>query len=329
MIANPHLYNRLVSLFKNVKISKEGQGYGVEEYRICCPFCSDKRFRLYINSSWMSFDNRHDNPGLIHCFNTDGKQESCTDIEENVDTLKRMITGLGQNIVLLGNFQDSSRREESRANDNIDAKLPGECVDISELKDDHPAIRYLISRNYDKNLISDMFGVKYCTRPPDDMGIVGNRIIIPVIMRNKLMGWQARSINDYEFPKYFTMPGMKIKSCLYNYDNAAKNDGVIICEGVTDVWRVGDRAIATFGKSVSEYQLKMLIRWKYAIIFWDSDAEEECRNLSKKLSRYIPTYILTCSGYKDPGSMPTDLVNRLTSDAILFMEEAKRQQSGV
>lgn len=324
MIANIYLYNRLVSLFKNVKISKEGQGYGVEEYRICCPFCSDKRFRLYINSSWISFDGRHDNPGLIHCFNTDGKQESCTDIEENVDMLRRMVAGLGQNTVFLGNFQDYRASEETNVSDNVKVKLPGECIDIAELDDNHPAISYLIYRDYDISLLSEKFGVKYCISPPDGMDIVRNRIIIPVTMRNKLVGWQARSINDYEFPKYFTMPGMKIKNCLYNYDNASKHDSVIVCEGVTDVWRVGDKAVATFGKSVSEYQLKMLVRWKYVIIFWDSDAKDESYNLSKKLSKYTTTYVLTYENYKDPGSMPIDLVRKLTSDAIFFMEDIDR-----
>ena len=91
MALNANLYNQLCRLFVSVKIAKEGQsmnwymkrldgverpvireGEKGEEYHVCCPFCNDERFRLWINHRWNTTDRLTGAKfglGLCNCFN--------------------------------------------------------------------------------------------------------------------------------------------------------------------------------------------------------------------------------------------------------------------
>ncbi|KKL57058.1 hypothetical protein LCGC14_2239220, partial [marine sediment metagenome] len=75
-----------------------------------------------------------------------------------------------------------------------------------------------------------------------------------------------------------------IKSCLYNLDNA--NETVILVEGITDVWRIGDGSVATFGKKVTDEQVNLLIRKriKRVYILSDSDAYYDWKILAERIA---------------------------------------------
>jgi len=55
---------------------------------------------------------------------------------------------------------------------------------------------------------------------------------------------------------------------------------VIIVEGITDVWRLGDGAVATFTKNFTREQILLLKKKniKEAFVFYDSDAVGQSKN---------------------------------------------------
>jgi hypothetical protein len=75
-----------------------------------------------------------------------------------------------------------------------------------------------------------------------------------------LVGWQARYVGKppgSNIPKYLTSRGFHKSAWLYNYDTAKDFSFGVIVEGVTDVWRVGERAVAIFGKNISSTQARL------------------------------------------------------------------------
>lgn len=129
-----------------------------------------------------------------------------------------------------------------------------------------------------------------------------NRLILPVIMDGKVVGWQARAI-DKRMPKYLNSRNFKKSQALYNHDIVhdikfkAKHNALILCEGPFDViacHMAGYRAVATFGKHVSNAQIGLLLRLgiKKVIIGLDPDAIEDAQALYKNLCTLFDTMVL-------------------------------------
>jgi hypothetical protein len=279
MPLNPQLYNALARAFPSgVKIAKEGEamrykvrkdfvtqkervvieddGHG-EEYRVCCPFCGDTRFRLWINHKWDTEEpvsklkfGLH----LANCFN-DGcdlnREADRPDRREKQLTLRRMIDPMLSHTVTLP-FRAAAEPEP------IIPELPDKLIPLTQLDPSHPARQYIERRGFDIDLVVDMYQVAYC--PDDPHPFVDNRIIIPVRQQSKLVGWQARYIGEApkHLPKYFTMPGMRKMQVLYNYDHASQYPIGVIMEGVTDVWTIGGQGVNIFGSSVGEHQRRLI-----------------------------------------------------------------------
>lgn len=270
---NPPLYFELRKVFGEVRVSNEGERFtsrkrrdrsdpskwsdeileSGEEYRVCCPYCGDTRFRLYINHMWGTIDKPSENEKkkgwkdkgrwrhLIHCFNEDCPMDH---FEEH---LKPYI----------------SRRPHLQPGDfTVEEAIlrtdwPGECVPLTKLPGHHPALLYLQGRDFDPAELVDLWGVRYCVHCPESpryaAHLIEGRIIIPIYWEGELVGWQARAL-DNSTPKYYTMPGMKRRRILYNGDRARQHATGVLVEGVTDAWRVGIRSVGSLGKSVSYFQ---------------------------------------------------------------------------
>tara|TARA_R100001530_G_scaffold121976_1_gene89493 strand:- start:2294 stop:3184 length:891 start_codon:yes stop_codon:yes gene_type:complete len=115
-----------------------------------------------------------------------------------------------------------------------------------------------------------------------EMGRYRYRLMIPIYSNGRIVSFQARDITGKQDPKYISCHNSNIKEYLYGIDYV-HNDRVFICEGVTDVWRLGKgNAVATFGIEYTEKQ-KRLIRdknFEYVIVFFDSEPQAQERALS-------------------------------------------------
>ena len=148
-------------------------------------------------------------------------------------------------------------------------------------------IQYLKERNFDPDEIIHKYHLRACL----NIGRVQfkYRIIIPIYLDNKLVCYTARDITDKRIPKYYNCPNeealVPIKHCLYNIDSV--KDRMIIVEGPTDVWRLGDGSVATFGTKFTENQITLIRKKKPQKITIIFDNEKEAIENAIRLRKYL------------------------------------------
>jgi len=241
---NPELFYKLKELFGEVQVAGENiplawasvQHYdgtlrkrktvSGEQYRVCCPFCGDTRFRLYISYAW-GLDDEVGFPSskLVICHN-----ERC---EGNCDTsdmhfrnnpvrylnhhLKPYLGLAKRGAVRVRQLQPS----EQVSAEPLPYPKPEWVISLDQLMEQHPAVMYLRSRKFDPVQISKQYGVVYCHEYPvmrgeKDYSFLAGRLFIPV----NCEGWQARVLPPDTSMKYFTCPGWRKSEALYNIDAA-------------------------------------------------------------------------------------------------------------
>lgn len=163
---------------------------------------------------------------------------------------------------------------------------------------------YLASRGFAPLATQKKYGL-LATGPTGEWGF---RIIIPIYMNGKMVNFTSRAIAGQE-PKYKHCPDpeavIDMKSCLYNIDSVQEQ--MVIMEGVTDVWKWGAGAVATFGTKVTDAQVMLITkkRPKDIFIMFDADAKREMEKLAARLAtvaRSCNVVYLPFNGKDDPGS---------------------------
>jgi hypothetical protein len=172
-----------------------------------------------------------------------------------------------------------------------------EAVPLTSPTVPESTLEYVRNRGFDPVDLNDNWGVWY-SRDEDLLGGY-DHLVFPVFYNKKLMGWQARLVEDAPRPKYYIPKGMDKAKLLFNSDRARLYQDVIVCEGVFDTIRVGYNAVCTFGKKPSNRQLRLLRDYwpnGEVILLYDPDTAEESSLLAarytsagffKKGCRYI------------------------------------------
>lgn len=145
--------------------------------------------------------------------------------------------------------------------------------------------RYLKKRNFDPEYLEEKY--KLLGTGPGEYFAKKNyelRVVIPIISyMGAVVSFQCRDITDKQQVRYKACPlsesVIDIKHTLYNLNNC-KGNSVGVLEGVTDVWRFGDNFTATFGTSITDIQLRELLR--YDNIFWIFDPEPAAQKKAER-----------------------------------------------
>jgi len=214
--------------------------------------------------------------------------------------------------------QKKKKKEYIEWKDGIPS--PGDMMEMSSLDDDHPAIVYVKKRGMTVDIIS-RYGITYCRKGQykfsNGGGTTSGRIVFPVYMLGKLVGWQARIIDtftprgrravwqgedigwiypikqedgtwsDFIVPKYFTCPGMKRGASIFGFDLALAQgkDLVVITEGPVDCLKVGQKSISTFGSKLTNQQIRIIkSNWDSIIWLLDKDIDTESTWFHRVLS---------------------------------------------
>lgn len=265
-----------------------------EYYRVCCPKCQDTRFRLWVSHRAVEF------PMFIVCYN-----EDCYNSSQARDQL------LFQLFKTRRPAKPRVNRGKRDAATLRPVELPGDVRRLDTLPLSHPANEYLADdRGYDPWELGRVYGVGYCessARWPQ----CNNKIIIPIEMNGRLVGWQARFIGERNWkasavPKYWDMPGMPKRLMLYNHDRALTHPWVGLQEGVTDVWSTGPMMMSLLGSTITFAQRKLLafaFRHKPLVMMLDGDAMEENQAMAHELRREHPGGVVTVTvpNGADPG----------------------------
>ena len=150
---------------------------------------------------------------------------------------------------------------------------------------DYPAaIKYIKGRKFDPEYLAEKYDLRYG-------GIVGNwsyRIITPIYHNGIIVSYQGRTIaKDTSIARYMTLDVEKSlvnpKDILYNADNAT--DTGVVLEGVYNVFRWGDGAVASLGTSFTESQIRALAQFNRVIIAFDSEKKAQMK--AKKLAKSV------------------------------------------
>jgi hypothetical protein len=287
---NPILYSQLKRVFGEVKIAAEGvparpTAYmknpitgryeatldrNAEQYRTCCNFCGDTKFRLYINHLWGTRDavgrlNLH----ALYCQN-----EQCySDPSRRRDLYDRLTLGLKL-------LDAAVIRPAVKSDAPFVARPPGLITPLSQLSASHPAVAYLAFRFHDPQVLSDFYHVGYCSS--SQQFLAQKRIYIPIYQQGKLEGWQCRYIGERAWsreniPKYFSCSGMPRRKLVYNIDNACRYRVGVLMEGPMDVWSLGPMGMGTFGFPMTDQQEQEIVpRFKdhTLVVLFDPDVLE-------------------------------------------------------
>ncbi len=351
-VLNPVLYNALLHNFGEVRIVHQGQHaqiryypdsrrpgkvqrdvvYVGEQYQIDCPHCGDTRKRCYVGHILGILDPKlgQVNWEAWYCHN-----EQCQADRANRDKLQWKLQVPPQKPYW--NSTAPTSRATSPEYRAPSIPLPDGLIPLSELHASHPALQYLLGRNFDPLELESIWGVSYL---PADGTIYGNRLIIPVrrlidvanqqSTATELAGWQARAIvggvnNDR---KYLFPSGMQKSKLLYGLPQALEQHGPVkVCEGVADVWRAGPGAVALFGHSMSPEQRALLSK-RFAgrpiVMLLDRDASLANNGLASALrservgqlgDRRVVAGQLP-PGRKDPGECTLAEIEQIVAAAL-------------
>lgn len=187
------------------------------------------------------------------------------------------------------------------------------------------ARNYLDSRHFDPDLIELVWGIK----STGTIGRLKYRIFIPILLNNQMVSWQCRDVTGNSAVKYLAQQENKElvnnKDTLYGIDQAVGKSCVVV-EGVTDVWRMGPGAVATFGIKYRPTQVSMLLQnfEQFHVLFDPADpqAQIQANSLANDLAAFGGKVKLWQPETElDPGDFAQD-------DADAFMRDVLGRSSG-
>lgn len=169
---------------------------------------------------------------------------------------------------------------------------------------------YLKSRQFDPDLLERIWGLK-------GTGPIGSyrwRVIAPITYNGRLVSYQGRDISKFSDLRYKACPSheeaIDHKKVLYGYDQTRGKDRCIVVEGITDVWRLGEGAVCTFGIEYTNAQVKLLRSFDLVFVAYDQGdntseekaAAKQARKLASELSAFTSVEIIDI-GEGDPGDL--------------------------
>lgn len=170
--------------------------------------------------------------------------------------------------------------------------------------------RYLTKRKFDPEVIEKIWNVQG-TGPISLMDGISfsHRLVIPIYWEDRIVSFQTRDITAKHSLRYITCPEqreiIKHKHIFYQAIPTKDSDACICVEGVTDAWRFGYGAIATFGIKYTKYQVREISkRFKKVFVVFDDDPQaiKQSEKLTAELIlRGVDAYSIKIQG--DPGDM--------------------------
>jgi hypothetical protein len=135
------------------------------------------------------------------------------------------------------------------------------------------------------------------------------RIITPIYHQQAFVSYQGRDITNIASIRYKACNKENeirpFKHCLYGLDKVP-GDKIIIVEGITDVWRLGYGAVATFGIGYTWEQFSLMIQFNKCYILFDpgEDAQVRADELANKLSTFKQEVEILDIEKGDPAELP-------------------------
>lgn len=261
-----------------------------EWFNIACPFCKDTGKHLGLT----------ENEGA-HCWRCGKKKFNIV--------LKAI---LGDSSPLLTQTRERyGQRGKRSSRTNLEKQKRESLILPRGLLTEAPkmALDYLKSRNFDPKYLEEVWGIKYT-------GAFGDykfRIITPIYHNEKLVSFQGRDYTGRSNLRYKACSKdnevREHQQCLYG-SWLVTNDTVVVVEGITDTWRLGPGAVATFGISFTIGQVELLSKYRKVVILFDYEeqaikAAHELADQLRILNNEIDVSIVIMEG-GDPAELPQE-----------------------
>ena len=283
---------------RGIPFDNEGKNVQSGWLAIQCPFCDDPSNHMGINPQTMG----------INCWRCPAKG--------TVVKLVMKIEGISSHRAI-SELKKYTHRELS----SQERSFPGEqmaedsrqvCVMPETYKSpEYYHANYLAARRFDPDLLTKQYKLQF-TGPLGDYRM---RIIVPIYMRRQLVSFTTRDVTGKaRIPWVHGRPDHTIlspKAVLYNIDSV--QDTVLIVEGASDVWRIGNGTVATFGDKYTVEQVRLLQNVKRAFILFDTEnsAQENASRLAYDLSAFVSDTNIYELDQGDPGELSDDDVNSI------------------
>ncbi len=257
---------------------------------IDCPHCTPNshRFRCGINTISLA----------CHCWSC-GKLSLTVTLQLSSKANHKNITQLLSHVIRY----TQTTREQSKTT----LKIP---YGIGPLLEPHK--NYLQGRGFNPKELQRLWGVQGIG-PISHKGLAW-RLYIPVKSEGIVVNWTARSITDTTI-RYRNAPHEweQVPRNHLLYGEGYCSHTVIVCEGPTDVWRIGPGAVCTFGLAYSTAQVEKISRYGVRVICFDNepDAQTIARKLCRKLKAFPGETWNVILDSKDPGSATQEEIQQL------------------
>ena len=248
----------------NIKGETEGPNTAPNWIQIKCPFCND-------HSNHGGFNIL---TGYYNCWKC-GKHPI-------IEVIKNLININNQKAYeIYKQYQNELYYKEEKTHTKVGKiKLP---EFVTRMRREHHD--YLRQRGFDSKKIEKQFNLL----GTNHIGDYKFRIIAPIYVNKFLVSYQGRDITNRAYLRYKACSKMyeviHHKHTLYNLDNSCR-EKVIVVEGITDVWRLGDNCVCTFGIQFTLEQVLVLAQ-KYKQVFIIYDKGENEYEQSKKLAKLL------------------------------------------
>lgn len=264
---------------------------------IHCPFCPGSRdYHLGVS---------RENPAVSHCWRC-GTKSTVDVFSRTLSISKTQAAKIVEQAVRGVMF--AQKKPAPDASVSIHPfRLPQPLYPLNGL-----GRKYLARRNFDPEYLVQEWGLRQ-TGPSsflDDI-FYGKRLFIPITWGGPVVSFQTRDITEMSDRKYLACPMRREtihhKNIVYAHPQtqAEKRDKLIVVEGVTDVWRLGRDAVATFGIAFKMEQVLVLSRMadtSYILFDNEPQAQAQAGKLATKL-RALGKEVAMVTVDSDPGSM--------------------------
>lgn len=234
---------------------------------ISCPFCSG-------------------NPGFHGGFNIENNYYNCHRCGNHyLPKVIAVLTGVEQNIVIdlikkYSTVSEAINQQTTNKKTPLRITFPADTGSLTK-----KAKKYLIGRKYDPYELEAIWDLKSTSH----IGFYKNRILAPIRQRQKLVSYQTRDITEKHPQKYLACfqdeEIIQHQHCIYGLDQVI-NRSCIVVEGITDVWRLGPGAVATFGIDFTKQQA-LLIAVNFDKVFTMFDSEPQAQEKAEELGLMI------------------------------------------
>lgn len=282
-----------------------------------CPFCSDSRFRLGVNLV----------TGRAGCFNDDCEwrgygEFTFNKIQEALDT---------------GVIEAKERKRKKKKRKHMDISLPDgfELLQSPNGHADHwndKAWRFVRSRGVtSKQIEHKKIGYTVLDK-------YAYRIILPIRLSGKLVGFVGRDFIGNQDPKYKNSIGAK---CIYNLPEKKKST-ICLSEGAFDALaiervskHIGIDSGGLLGHSITDEQLHLLRHYDRLLLWMDPDEAgiEGLINIRKKIGNSIELGVILPEGFlddkefdtRDPSELEDNEIKRRLRNKLGFSESLQQR----